>query len=108
MFLEDFDRITNQLKESYIEREEYLDNIPSDINMIFCDNAYANSLGMDNDFLLRELFGEISDHVFWYMYEWNPGHQIEDKGITYMINSHENFVEATKQIYNLPMKPVEE
>lgn len=104
MFLEDFDRIVDNLKKSLILRESYLDSLPSNFSELIVDNPHTNQMSITNDMLVEELFSDMTDHVMWYLYEWKPGYSIEENGVTYIINFHKDFVEATKQIYRLPMK----
>jgi hypothetical protein len=108
MYIDDFREIIVELTESMKFRDEYLGNLREiDYNLsdIFYDNKYYNSLACDNDFLINKLFGpELIDHVNWFLYEWKEGYMIEDKGIQYYINNIDDFVEATEQIYCLPMR----
>lgn len=104
MFLEDFDRITEELKNSLFNRNEYLDTLPQNFSEIIIDNDYVEHLSMDYNMLIEELFDDMTEHVYWYLYEWKSGFVIEDNNVKYIINNHEDFVEATKQIYRLPMK----
>lgn len=109
MYIEDFESIVGKIKDRKEEADDYLDQLPIDLSTYMFDNQYVNNIGMINDILFDAYFGELNDHVFWFLYEWTPGKEIHDSaGVSYSINSFSDFVEATKQIYNLPMKPKNE
>ncbi len=108
MYIEDFAEIVSKLRSNHEVREDYSDSISEldyCLSLYVIDNKYTNSVCMENDFLIQQLFGELTDHVCWFLYEWKPGYSIGDNGVDYVIETVQDFVDATQQIYQLPMKP---
>ena len=108
MYIEDFSSIVTRLyddrdfQNSYLTRIREVDPYLTD-SMI--ENKYIDSVLKQNDFLLQALFGELSDHVYWFLYDWKYGFNIKYNDVDYVINNVADFVTCTQQIYNLPMKP---
>jgi hypothetical protein len=72
------EEIFRKLVERNNVRKEYLDKIPSDISPALFDNELVNSYGMDVDMLTNFVFGDASESVYWFLYEWKPGHKVND------------------------------
>jgi hypothetical protein len=82
---------------------QYLDSIPPDINSVFFDNAYVNNLAMQRDVLIEELFGDMAEDVFWFLYEFEAGkspgpHLILADGIKYTFVTDESYYEYLKSL----------
>ena len=109
MYIEDFRLIITKLVEGKKYREEYLDTlnkVDSSLSSSIFENKYSDSLGNDNDFLIKELFGkELIDHVMWFLYEWHPGYKVCYNNVDYYIMNIDDFIDATEQMYGLPMRP---
>jgi hypothetical protein len=108
MYIEDFSDIVFRLKSDIDFRENYLNrlrDVDSNLIDVIIDNKYVDSTLMQTDFLIDKVFGELTEHVFWYLYDWRPGFSIEHDGVNYIIEDFDDFVEATEQMYQLPMRP---
>ena len=108
MYIEDFSSIVTRLyddkdfQNSYMTRVREVDPYLTDS---IIENKYIDSVLKQNDFLLQALFGELSDHVYWFPYDWKLGFNIKYNDVDYVINNVADFITCTQQIYNLPMKP---
>ena len=69
----------------------YLDNIPMDINAAFFDNCHTNNLELSIDFLINAYFGKYAEDIFWFLGDWQPGFEIVDNGVRYIINTEDDF-----------------
>ena len=112
MYLEDFREIIETIKlhketrDNYLEKLRSVDGYLSDF--IF-ENVYSNSIGMENDFLIKKIFGEqFSEEVFWFLYDWKPGYCIEANNVTYKIADIDSYIDYINNVYKLPMKPKSE
>jgi hypothetical protein len=92
------------LKDYGTKQSEYLDTIPSDINQVFFDNTYVNLLQQQNDLLIDHLFGEFTEDVSWFLYEFEAGkspgpHCRLADGTEYTYNTNEDYYEYLKELY---------
>lgn len=73
--------------------DDWVDTIPSDIDIAFCDNTYVNSLVTINLALIKELFGDLYDDVYWFLYECNERcYEITVDGKVYNIHSVDDYI----------------
>lgn len=64
-------KIAMYMKEMYKQNDEWVDRLPSDIRDAFFDNEYTNNLGLINDRLVHELFGEkLAEELYYYLVEF--------------------------------------
>lgn len=94
-----------QIIKRYIEeketRDNWLDQLPADISSAFFDNAYVNSFGMFEEYLLKVYLGEnLYNELMWYCYDM-PAHEVT---ITmgekdYKITSAESFYKYLTEVY---------
>lgn len=64
--------VVRRLKEFDNRGQAWLKLLPSDINMAFIDNGYIDAMHMANQTMFQALFGDFSEDVAWFLYEWNP------------------------------------
>lgn len=109
MYLEDFKEIVENLMIGKQDRSDYIDKINQTdrcLSDFIYDNQYVNSVAVENDFLIRKLFGEeLTEDVFWFLYDWKPGYDITVNEVTYNINDLESYIDYVNNVYKLPMRP---
>lgn len=112
MYIEDFREIVEKLMTGKQHRNDYIDKInQADICLsdFIYDNEYTNSVARENDFLIGKLFGEeLSEDVFWFLYDWKPGFDVTANEVTYKINDLNGYIDYVNNVYKLPMKPKHE
>jgi hypothetical protein len=108
MYIEDFRSIVTRLYQDIESQKNYIDRLREldpCLSEIIIENKYINSVLILNDFLIQNVFGELTEHVYWFLYDWKYGYKITDNNVDYVINTIDDFIICTQQIYNLPMKP---
>lgn len=92
------ERIFRELVKNEQERSDYFDTIPNDICMAFTYNKYVDNLLQERDMLIRLIFGEHSEAIEWFLYEWRPGFEIGLAGQTPTpINSIDEYIDYMKK-----------
>jgi hypothetical protein len=81
-----------------IERDEYLNTVPSDINGFIFDNSYVNSLQDDYSTMLKVIFDEHAEAIEWFLYEWKPGYEVEFDGKTKKIHNIDEYIDWIKSM----------
>lgn len=108
MYIEDFSSVVTRLYDDKDFQNSYMTRI-REVDLYLTDgiieNKYVESVLKQNDYLIQTLFGELSDHVYWFLYDWKPGNKIKYNDVDYVINNVTDFITCTQQIHNLPMKP---
>lgn len=87
------EKIFRELYANLLKRDEYFDTIPQDINMAFIENQYVDNLLHERDMLIRLIFGEHSDAIEWFLYEWRPGFEVD--GVK--INNIDEYIDYMKK-----------
>lgn len=90
-------QIFRELYNNSVAREGYIDRVPVDIRDAISSNDYSINLQLERDMLLKQVFGEYTEAVEWFLYEWRPGFKVDDVAINsideyiaYMVQ-HEEF-----------------
>lgn len=95
------EQIFRELVKNESIREEYFDRLPQDICMAFIDNEYVNNLLHERDMLIRLIFGEHSDSIEWFLYEWNPDscreYDVEYQGKRAKIKNIDEYISWMKE-----------
>lgn len=88
--------IFRALYKSYVARGEYIDKVPGDIVVSVFDNKYVNLLQDDNSMMMSVLFGEHTEAVEWFLYEWDESKiaTINDK--EYFFKDIEQYIDYMK------------
>jgi hypothetical protein len=94
-----FRPLIEELQSQYQRGDAWIDTVPLEINSVFFDNTYVNSLNSSNTTLMRALFeGALLQEVEWFLYEWHADKPVEQRTITYpdgktfVINDLNDFV----------------
>jgi hypothetical protein len=77
---------------------DYIKQIPTDIQDSFFDNGYVNTIRMMNDELIEVAFGEHYPSVEWFLYEWKPGYEVGYDGKFTVINNLDEYIEWMKLV----------
>lgn len=64
--------VVRKLKQYDNEGQNWLNSLPSDINMVFFENGYVDSVCNARQELFAALFGIYADDVNWFLYEYDP------------------------------------
>lgn len=80
------------------KRDAYFYRIPSDINAAFFDNEYVNSIDEDRSMMLRYIFGDHTEAIEWFLYEWQPGYEVGCDGVTKKIMDIDQYIEWMQQM----------
>ena len=96
---EQFKQAVTMLKVEHDARDEYLNQIPADIQNAIFDNYYINSQGIVADKLADMLFAENAEDVDWFLYECDYDHiaHIGTQKGTYNINSLQAYFDYAEQ-----------
>jgi len=92
------EKIFRKLYAEQLRRDKWLDNVPSDINDVFFNNEYVDSLYSVNSLLMDEVFDEYAESVSWFLYEWKPGYEVEVDGKTTKINNIDDYIDWMKSV----------
>ena len=98
-----FKNLIIELKKYDESANAWLDSIPREINSVFFDNPYVDSLQHTKELLLASLFDKpLIDEVEWFLYEWSENKDESLRTITYpdgskyVINNVDDFVQYLK------------
>jgi hypothetical protein len=96
----EFKSLIKRLVKEYHLGDTWLDTIPRDINSVFFDNPYVDSLHRTNTLLMQALFDDaLLQEVQWFIYEWSDDKPAELRTITFpngskfVINNVDDFVD---------------
>jgi len=90
--------IFRKLYESELNRVAYIDSIPIDIRSGVFDNLYVNEYDRDHVMMLNHIFGDATDSITWFLYEWAPGWEVGYHGIERKINTIDEYIDWLKNI----------
>lgn len=91
------EQVFRQLVENEANRDKYFGKIPSDIQPFVIDNEYTNNLLHERDMLIRLIFGEYSEAIEWFLYEWRPGFEVRLGDKSKKINDIDEYIEWMKE-----------
>lgn len=91
------ERLFREIYKNHVERTEYLDCIPRDINTFVVDNAYAVNMDQERDMLIKAIFGIWAESVEWFLYEWEPGYEVSIHGISTKIYNIDEYIDWIKK-----------
>lgn len=89
------EKIFRKLYESHLRRERWLNSIPSEVQMVFWNTPYVDSYVRDQTVMMEYVFGEHLDAVEWFLYEWQPGFEV-DKVPIQSIDHYIEFLKSTQ------------
>ena len=93
----DKETLLRTLHQNEMERNEYLDTVPPDLQSAIFDNTYVNKVWEDNTILLKEVFGDQYLAVEWFLHEWKPGYNVGVNGVTKTINNIDDYIDWLKE-----------
>jgi hypothetical protein len=88
--------VVRQLRASDIKQDKYICSVPADINSIFFESEYFEQCHIQRTLLIRALFGDYTESVEWFLYEFEPGktpgpHCIHADGTEFVYETDEDF-----------------
>lgn len=90
------EQIFRRLHSEYVRRNEYLDKVPGDIDIL--GNYYVNSLLFENEWLVRQIFEDDTEAILWFLYEWTPGYEVECDGTSIKVESIDQYIDFIRNV----------
>lgn len=101
MQFDKFKEIFLTLKSQQVVRDEFLDKLPISIRDAFFDNEYVESLVIENNILLKMLFGErLWDDINYFLFEDPSSWEIVSNGKVYSLHNDEEVLDYFKKEYD--------
>ena len=76
------------------EGDAWLETVPSAIRDSFYDNGYTETFYKQKELMLKFIFKNLYEEIFWFLYDWRKGFTITNKdGKEYIINNLDDFVQ---------------
>lgn len=75
------------------EGDAWLETINSEVRDSFYDNGYTNILYRQRELMLKFIFKDIYENVFWFLYDWQSGYVINKADKEYTINNIDDFIQ---------------
>lgn len=89
-----------ELHNHHLRGSRWLDTVPPEINSVFFDNTYVDSLQQCLEIMMKAHFSdELLQELQWFLYEWDKDHPIALRTITfpdnttYIINNVQDYIE---------------
>lgn len=97
------EQLFRNLYKSMVTRNEYIDKIPNDISGAFFDNEYVNTFYIDINEMLTYIFGDASESINWFLYDWHPGYEVGSGNIEKQINNIDEYIDWMKNVENVDL-----
>ena len=78
-------------------RDNYFSQLPADICMSYVDNGYVNNLLNERDMLLEFIFGEHTESIQWFLYDWKPGMEVGYDDVMTKIQNIDEYIDFMKK-----------
>jgi hypothetical protein len=91
MTFEEFKTLVTQIIEHDQAGDAYIDSLPGEIQSAFFDNKFVEHLEMVKDLLMKQVFGDLVEWVYWMMWEWKPGYEAKIDDVSYIIGDLDDF-----------------
>jgi hypothetical protein len=91
MTFEEFKTLVTQIIEHDQAGDAYIDSLPGEIQSAFFDNKFVEHLEMVKDLLMKQVFGDLVEWVYWIMWEWKPGYEAKVDDVSYIIGDLNDF-----------------
>jgi hypothetical protein len=62
-------------------RHEFTDKLPQSIAQAFWDNEMIEAYDRDVSMLMKAIFPDHIESIYWFLYEWRPGFEVNDTPI---------------------------
>jgi len=100
MNFDTFKLIFTVLYNETSKQNDFIDSLPSSINMAFCDNPYTDSMATEKRLLLKHLFSKpILDDIDYFIYEFKLGYKVIVNEVVYSPKNLEETLNYFKEIY---------
>lgn len=90
------EQIFRRLHDQLVRRNEYIDKVPSDLDIL--GNYYVNNLLFENEWLIRQIFEDDTEAIFWFLYEWMPGYEVEYNGTSIKVESIDQYIDFLRKV----------
>jgi hypothetical protein len=87
------ENIFRKLYQNQLDREKWLNSVPSEIQMVFWSTPYIDSCVRDRNMMMKYVFGEHLDAIDWFLYDWQPGYEVDETPI----RDIDHYIEFLKQ-----------
>jgi len=87
------EKIFRKLYQNQLDREKWLNSIPSEVQMVFWNTPYVDSYVRDRNMMMEFVFGEHLDAIDWFLYDWRPGFEADGTPI----RDIDHYIEFLKQ-----------
>jgi hypothetical protein len=87
------ENIFRKLYQNQLDREKWLNSVPSEIQMVFWSTPYIDSCIRDRNMMVEYVFGEHLDAIDWFLYDWQPGYEVDGTPI----RDIDHYIEFLKQ-----------
>lgn len=94
--MESKEALFRRIYQDHLDREAYLDSCPNEIHEFIMDNKYAAITGAQNAALIEHIFGDHSESIYWFLYEWKPGYEVGINGTTTKIHDIDQYIQWMK------------
>jgi hypothetical protein len=74
------------------EEHEWIESLNDEIRSVFYENTYVNKILLEHDHILKFALGALYEDVYWFLYEWKPGYNIQSGDINYVINDFADYM----------------
>ena len=88
--------IFREIYKNHLERQDYLDKLPKDVDIFVVDNEYASNMYMERTMLIRLIFGDFSPSIEWFLDEWIEGFEVGVNGVFTEIYSIDEYIDWLK------------
>lgn len=95
-----FENLVTTLYNNKLVRDEKFNKFPPNYRIMILDEEYVESVLQENDLLLEHVFGSHYLCVCWFLFDWKPGYTLVDNGITYVIQSLEDYLNYKAYTWN--------
>lgn len=84
--------LVKELRALDIRGQAYLSTIPYPFDMAMVDNEYQHMNTAAQAILMKAVFGDLYEDVYWFFYEWHPGFSMTTAdGVEYVFNTEEDY-----------------
>ncbi len=101
MELNNFIHILKELYTIKLDKDTYMESVPTDLRSVFIDNKYIDLSDSATTIVLETLIPEILlKELNWFLYDWRPGYCIYAGNCNYTINSIQDMIKYIEEEYS--------
>jgi len=71
------EKIFRELYQNQLDREKWLNSVPSEVQMFFWNTPCIDSHVRDKNMMMKYVFDEHLDAIEWFLYDWQPGFEVD-------------------------------